>query len=82
VSNWIIAIVAGMTAAVLAGLILDDLPPSQETPQATTDPPRDVIGTSPCRISDGRLGVVGTRDGHAFCFAAQPPKEVNWRATD
>ena len=71
---WITTIVGGAVAAVLAGVVLYMLLPSHPISQDTTTP--DVVGTQPCTRSDGGPGLMGTRDGRAYCFATRKKRHT------
>ena len=62
----ITTVVGGAVAAVLAGVVLYMLLPAHSVPADATTP--DVVGTQPCTRSDGGPGLMGTRDGRAYCF--------------
>jgi len=60
-------ILAGMLAFLILnwlGILQVNAPPGLSRETA----PVDVIGTSPCKLSDSSTGTAGTRNGRAFCF--------------
>jgi hypothetical protein len=69
--GWVKTILGGAIAAVLAGLVLFRLLPTQSQPVSQDTAPHDVVGNAPCNLSDGRPGLMETRDGHVFCFATK-----------
>jgi len=72
--DWTVTIVGGTIAAVVAGVILYKLLPSQQSPQVPPTKSLDVVGTERCWQSDGSPGLIGTRDGRAFCFRTTPKR--------
>jgi hypothetical protein len=72
--GWIKTIVGGAVAAVLAGLVLYRLLPVQPVAQDFT--PHDVVGGQPCTRSDGGPGLMGTREGRAYCFATRKKRHT------
>lgn len=75
-SSWdgvgqLLAVIAALAVAILlVNHLWSSGPraPAGGGPAASVMRHADVIGSRPCRLSDGSWGSTGTRNGSAFCF--------------